>query len=141
KTHRKFDAPISEFFDFEHAKTLSEDPKLVRFEVPLHSDRNWLFPVDKVAVTVTVNKESKGLEHLTARVREPFKVLLGIARITGGALDLTFEEGEAAPADAKPSGSAQVSVSRFGERVDFTWSDFKRVTPFKEPNAALTRQP
>lgn len=132
RRHRKFDSPIGDFFDFREAKVIAETPTLVRYEVPLRRDKNWLFPTDKVGVRVTVNKRTQALEHLTAHVREPFKVLLGLARVTGGEVDLDFlpfGSPDATPGAAQPAGTARVSVSKFGERVDFTWSDFKRVTP------------
>lgn len=133
KKPRRFDSPLGDYFDFERAKVVEESDEVVRFRVPLRSDKSWLFPVDKVDVMVTVNKASRGLDQLSAQVREPFKVLLGIARITGGSVDLDFDDsGEAEPALAQPSGTAHVSVSRFGERVDFTWTDFKRVTPHRD---------
>lgn len=135
KARKRFDSPIGDYFDFEHAKTVGEEAGAVRYRVPLRSDKNWLFPVDKVDVVVTVNKTTRALEHLTAEVREPFKVLLGIARVTGGTLDLGFEEAEASPTAAQPSGTARMTVSKFGERVDFTWSDFKRVTPHRDREA------
>ncbi|MEO5960145.1 MAG: hypothetical protein ABIZ49_03605 [Opitutaceae bacterium] len=137
KQRRRFDAPIGDFFDFAHAKVISDSVGLVRYQVPLRSDKNWLFPVDRVDVMVTVNKESRALEHLGARVREPFKVLLGIARVMGGDLELDFippdETGD--PETTRPSGSARVTVTKMGERVDFTWNDFKRVVPYREPGS------
>jgi hypothetical protein len=132
KHRRRFEAPLGDYFDFAHAKVLFETPRVVRYQVPLRTDKNWLFPVDKVNVLVTVNKETHGLEHLTADVREPFKVLLGLAKITDGELDLTFNSADdesAGPGSAQPTGSARVAVSKLGERAEFTWSDFKRVTP------------
>lgn len=137
--HVRFDASIGDYFDFDNARVVAQTPTLIRYDVPLRKDKNWLFPTSKVDVRVTINKQTRALEHLTAYVREPFKVLLGIAHITGGKLDLDFlplTDGGAAPAAAKPTGSAQVSVSRMGERVDFTWSDFKRVTPYRGGDAA-----
>ena len=135
KNRRRFDAPIGDYFDFAHAKTLADTPRVVRYQVPLRSDRSWLFPVDKVIVQVTVNKETRALEHLSADVREPFKVLLGLAKITDGELDLAFLPSEPdannTPEAAQPTGTARVTVSKFGERAEFTWSDFKRVVPAK----------
>lgn len=128
---RRIDSSIGDFFDFKGAHVVAETPQLVRFEVPLNRDKNWLFPVDKVGVRVTINKETRALEHLSAHVREPFRVLLGVARVTGGEADLDFARfgPEVSPAASRPAGSARVSVFKLGERVDFTWSDFKRVTP------------
>jgi hypothetical protein len=152
RTHKVIDLQISDFFDFGNAKVVAETPKLVRFEVPLRKDKNWLFPTDKVGVRVTINKETQALEHLTAHVREPFKVLLGLARVMGGELDLDFlhfDADDSTPSASHPTGAARVSVTKFGERVDFTWTDFKRVTPFGSTSAlpsafeagALTRNP
>lgn len=137
---RRFDSPLGDFFDFRRARVAQETKDAVQFAVPLRSDKSWLFPVDKVDVTVTVDKETQALEQLSAQVREPFKVLLGIARITDGSIDLNFPEAEeAGPAAARPNGTAQMSVSRFGERVDFTWTDFKRVTPHRDRMAEAVR--
>lgn len=133
KNPRRFDSPIGDLFDLADAKRIDETPTTVRYEVPLRGDKNWLFQADKVRVLVTVNKETRALEHLTADVREPVKVLLGLARITGGKVDLSFlnfeEHAEPGPESSQPTGTAHVVVSRFGERAEFTWSDFKRVNP------------
>ena len=132
KDRRRIDTPIGDFFDFKDAKAISSSGKLVRYEVPLRRDKNWLFQTDKVKVVVSVNRETRALEHLTASVREPVKVLLGLARITDGNLDLSFlnfdDDANPGPESAQPTGSARVTVSRFGERAEFTWSDFKRVS-------------
>ncbi len=139
KSRRKFDSPVGDLFDFKRAKVVGETPKAVRYEVPLRTDKSWLFPVDKVRVAVTINKDTRALEHLTADVREPFKVLLGLAKITGGGLDLSFDDDDGTPGpDAAPTGTARVTVSKLGERAEFTWSDFKRVValPGVSPPAA-----
>lgn len=133
KNRRRFDSPIGDYFDFKDARVLKETPKLIDFEVPLRRDKNWLFQTDKVRVVVTINKETRALEHLTANVREPVKVLLGLAKITAGKLDLSFMnfdvDAPAGPETTQPTGSARVTVSKFGERAEYTWSDFKRVVP------------
>lgn len=139
KKRRRFDSPIGDYFDFPRARLVSQNAETARYEVPLRNDKKWLFESDKVRVTVTVNKQTRALERLSADVREPLKVLLGIARITDGALDLTFDEQEGAgPEGATPTGSVRVSVTRFGERAEFAWTDFKRVTPHPV-NVADTR--
>lgn len=141
KNRRQIDAPIGDFFDFGDARIVSQTDTLVRYEVPLRRDKNWLFQTDKVKVVVSVNKETKALEHLSAGVREPVKVLLGLARITAGKLDLSFlnfdDDALPGPESAQPTGSARVSVYKFGERVEFTWSDFKRVQPEHTASASL----
>jgi hypothetical protein len=142
KNRRHFDSPIGDYFDFKGATIVAETPKLVRYLVPLRGDKRWLFETDKVRVVVTINKESRALEHLTANVREPVKVLLGIAKITEGKIDLNFLPFEVdtptAPEAAQPTGSAKVSVSKPGGRVEFTWSEFKRVVPSGSEDMART---
>jgi hypothetical protein len=69
------------------------------------------------------------------------KVLLGLARITAGTADLSFlnfdDTAAPGPESAQPTGSARVSVYKFGERVEFTWSDFKRVSRVAAANVGL----
>lgn len=131
KNKRRFDSPLGDYFEFREAKVLAEDDKTVRYEVPLRGDKQWLFETDKVRVSVTVNKQSRALERLSADLRDqPLKILLGLAKVWEGALDLTFDDnGGPGPNGATPTGTAKVSVTRFGERAEFTWTDFKRVTP------------
>lgn len=131
KNRRRFDSPIGDYFEFGNAKILADDGRNVRYLVPLRRDKSWLFETDKVLVTVTVNKETRALERLVADLRdEPLKILWGIAKITDGVLDLRFDDdGAPGPGSAAPSGTAKVSVTKFGERAEFTWSQFRRVTP------------
>lgn len=133
KDRRKFDTPLGDYFDFREARVAAETPENIEFEVPLRRDKNWLFQTDKVRVIVTINKETRALVHLRASVREPVKVLLGLARITAGRVDLSFlnfsDEADPGPETTQPTGTARLSVSKLGERVEFIWSDFKRVVP------------
>jgi hypothetical protein len=141
KNRRRIDTPIGDFFDFADARIISQTDKLARYEVPLRHDKNWLFQADKVKVIVSVNKETRALEHLSASVSEPVKVLLGLAKITTGKVDLSFlnfdDDAFPGPESAQPTGSARVSVYKFGERIEFTWSDFKRISPVSTASASV----
>ncbi|PTX91495.1 hypothetical protein [Opitutus sp. ER46] len=138
---RRIDTALSEYFDFSAATVVAQTPQRVRFNVPLRRDKNWIFPVDKVGVRVTVNRDTRALEQLSAHVREPFRILLGVARITDGELNLDFTLPGAAGTEApgRPSGEVRVSAFRLGERVDYTWTEFERVTPFREPRPGRRR--
>jgi hypothetical protein len=131
KNRRRFEQPLGDYFDFAAAKRLEDTKEFVRYEVPLRTDKSWLFPIDKVRVRVTIDKQTHALERLTAHVSEPFKVFLGLARILGGDVDLNFlsidSDLPVAPESSQPTGTVRVTATRFGERVEFTWSDFKRV--------------
>jgi len=133
KVRTRKEKPFADYFDFDRARVVEETPALVRYELPLRNSAEWLFPIDKVALLVTISKTGPALEQVQARVAEPFRVVLGLARV----LDIDFDVQMATPerpdpADAQPSGTARAVVSKLGRRVDYAWSDFKRVTPHAE---------
>jgi hypothetical protein len=126
--------PLDDYLEFEHATVLKDSEKTICYHVPLRNNSSWLFPVDKVELRVTVDKNSFAIEDVSARIDEPFKVALGLARVLDVDLDMQMNPSEIRetatdPALAKPDGTAKVVVNRFGQRIEYTWSDFKRVTP------------
>lgn len=125
--------PFARFFDFDHARMLGETADTARFALPLRTDAEWLFPIDKVELVVTVSKRGPALEQVQARVAEPFRVALGLARVLDVDLDVQVSAPvQPDPADAKPSGKAQATVAKLGRRIEYAWSDFHRVTPHAE---------
>jgi hypothetical protein len=130
KKPRRSRPEIAERFDFANARVTEETPETVRYLLPLRSGIEWLFPISKVELLITINKTgaAPALEQVQARISEPMKVALGLARILDIDLDVQMEPPPMAdPADAKPTGTAQAVVTKFGERVEYVWSDFKRV--------------
>jgi hypothetical protein len=136
KPHRKHGA-VADKFDFANARVLEETPETVRYELPLRGNLEWVFPINKVELLVTINKRGPALEQVQARISEPFKVALGLARILDIDLDVQMAPPPPqSPADARPSGSAHAVVTRFGDRVEYFWSGFRRVNPRPEPPSA-----
>lgn len=88
KKPRHSRASINENLDFTNAKVLEETPELVRYELPLRSNVEWLFPISKVDLVVTISKKGPALEQVQARISEPFRVALGLARVMHIDLDL-----------------------------------------------------
>lgn len=131
RKHRKAPKTLSDYFDFEHATAVSATPGAVSYLVPLRSNRAWLFPVEKVSLTVSVNKANYAIEEVKAGIDEPFRVALGLARIIDVDLDMKMNQHgvPVGPATSKPDGLAHVVIGRLGKRIEYTWSDFKRVTP------------
>jgi len=128
KKHRKDRPGLGDNFDFATAKVVEETPETIRYELPLRSTVEWLFPVSKVELLITINKTGPALEQVQARISEPFRVALGLARILDIDLDVQMEPPAMAdPAEAKPSGTARAVVTKFGDRVEYFWSDFSRV--------------
>jgi hypothetical protein len=134
KKRKKAGKPISDYFALDEATVVQQTSETVSYRVPLRSGNHWLFPIDRVDLRVIVNRETFGLEVVVARIDEPLRVWLGLARI----LDLDFDvqinpsehkEDATEPASSRPDGTANVVVDKFGETVEYEFSDFKRVTP------------
>jgi hypothetical protein len=131
---RKHTSPIAEYFDFKNARLAEESSRTARYELPLKSTKQWLFPVDKVTLSLTIDKETRAIQTVRASIREPFNVALGLAKVLDVDLDVDTElpadePPRSDPASANPSGVAKVVVRKFGDRAEYSWSEFKRVTP------------
>lgn len=140
---RKFSGKsLNDYLEFEHAKIVNETDKEVSFHVPLRNNNSWLFPVQKVELRVTVDKATQAINQVTAGIDEPFRVALGLARVLDVHFDVqinstgSHRETAGDPATANPDGKAKVVLNKFGERVEYAWSDFKRVTPHPDNVAA-----
>jgi hypothetical protein len=120
--------PLSEFFDLDHAWVVSEDERSVSYAVPLQRTAGWIFPGEKVAVTVTINKQSHTVEKGRVTIDGPFNIALGLAKI----VDLDFDLEIPTNADGSPMdppqahGTAYAVVNKLGRRVEYSWSDFVR---------------
>jgi hypothetical protein len=99
----------------------------VSYHVPLRSDATRLVPLEKISIAITIDKESRRIEHISADLPTPLRVAFGLARVTDAVLDLRFDTGDT-PAPAAPSGTARVTFFKLGNRNEVAWSDFKRVS-------------
>lgn len=134
KKRRRHSAPVAEYFELDRAQLLAADRQVARYQVPLRSTVEWLFPVDKVSLTLTVDRDTRAITRVQAQIDEPFRVALGLARVLDVRLDVETDlpppdAPTADPAAAKPSGTARAVVTKFGNRVEYEWSDFHRVEP------------
>jgi len=130
RPHHHGGASIAKNFDFANARIVETTEQTVRYELPLRNSLEWLFPVNKVELLVTINKAGPALEQVHARISEPFRVALGLERVLNFELDLHMAPPvDVDPARAVPSGLASAVVTRLGQRVEYFWSDFKHVQP------------
>jgi hypothetical protein len=138
--------PLGDFFDFERATVLEETPTAVRYHLPLRNDHGWLFPTDQVNLRVTVSKATRAIDQIEAGIDEPFRVALGLGRV----MDLDFDvqmnpsalRGQADdPRAARPDGTARAVVNKFGERIEYAWSGFRRVVPHPDHVIAVRPPP
>ncbi|HYP16023.1 MAG TPA: hypothetical protein VEQ65_02335, partial [Opitutus sp.] len=74
KKQRKQKPTAAENFDFANARVIEETAEIVRYELPLRSTVEWLFPINKVELVVTIKKDVPSLGQVQARISEPFRV-------------------------------------------------------------------
>jgi len=144
KNRRKKD-PKSwlEYVDLEHAKVREENAQTVSYQVPLKRAGAGLFPGDKVSVLLTVDKASRSIAHAQASIDEPFDVALGLAQVVDLDLNLQLplesDKGRAvektADSRVEPKGTASAVVNRWGKRVEYTWTEFKRAELATRPRS------
>lgn len=133
KKHHKHANALGDYFDFSNARVVDQTPKTIRYELPLRGNVEWLFPINKVELLVTIDRNPPALQEVHARISEPMRVALGLAHVLHIDLDFQMETPAAPdPADAKPSGSAHAIVTKMGDRVEYFWTNFTRVTPHAE---------
>jgi hypothetical protein len=137
KARKEANKPLGDYFEFERAKTLSEENGLVRYDVPVRSDAAArLLDVEKIDVIFSVREATKTIEHVAAGLREPMRIALGLVRVTDIDLDIHFDASSEVipppPPPSNPPSTAHVAVSKLGDRLEYTWSDFKRVTTHRD---------
>ena len=137
KPRKKITKAPAEYLDLEHAVTVEDSPKSARFEIGLRPEAARLLAVEKISVVITVDKESRSIAHIAASLRQPIRVLLGLARITDLDLDVgiepTDEDSPDKSGDVQAGSTARVTMSKLGNAMDYNWSDFKRVASYRGP--------
>jgi len=126
--------------DLPHATIRKEDSRSVTYEVPVRSVAGGLAQTNKLVVLITVDRKTEAIERFTAQLLGPMRIALGLAKVTDVDLDLSFEptEPSAKPSStpAPASGTAHATLSAFGERMEYEWSDFQRVQAYHPGEAA-----
>lgn len=128
------DSP-GKLLELDHAIVRKETGDAVTYEVPMRSVAGGLVQTNKLLLLITVDRASKAIERLTASLRGPMKIALGIAKITDVDLDLSFDPAPDPAATAPPNGGqAHATLSAFGQQMEYTWSDFHVVQEYQPPS-------
>jgi hypothetical protein len=134
KPRKRAGNPPASYLDLDNARLAREDARTAHFEVGIKPETARLVAVDKLIIQVAVDKASGAIEHISASLREPMRVALGVAKVIDVDLDVQFE----APPDGPPPASevssdstARVIMSKFGDPLEFSWSDFKEVPVYR----------
>lgn len=115
--------------DLEHATVRDQTPTTVTFEVPIRPIAVGLAQTDKLVVLITVDRKTEAVERLATQLLGTMRIALGLAHITDVDLDLSIDPAEekAKTEGSAANGTAHVTLSALGGRMDYAWSDFKRV--------------
>ncbi len=134
KPRRKIDKSPIDYLDLGHAALVAETARDVRYRVPIRPEAQRLVSLGDVDLVVTIDKQSGGVAGIGAVLREPIRILLGLARITELDVDIRMrpvdDASSSLPGDVDSGSTARLKVSKLGTPVEYNWSDFRRVTPF-----------
>jgi hypothetical protein len=127
----------TEYLDLDHATLVDETLKQARFEIGLRPEAVRLLETKNIAVVITVDKEGGGIAGIAATLRQPIRVLLGLARITDLDLDFRIDPGDEDTArksgEVQSNSTARVTMSKFGNPMEYKWSEFSRVASYRGP--------
>ncbi|MBL9209826.1 MAG: hypothetical protein JNL92_05120 [Opitutaceae bacterium] len=126
------------YLDLEHARVVEDTADQASFEIPLRPDVLRLLAVEKISVVVTVDKPLRRIERIGATLREPARILMGLARITDLDVDVRLDpppENSTHETDRVQDGStARVTLSKLGSPTEYRWSELKRVKTYAGAN-------
>lgn len=122
--------PLSEYLDLPNAVVLGEDERAITYQLPLQRTVGWSIPGDKISLVVTINKETHLIERGRVGIDGPFNIALGLAKVLDLDVDLELPEDETPQAAGSPQvrGTAYAVVNKLGRRVEFSWSEFARLS-------------
>lgn len=137
KPRKKVIKSPREYLDLDHATLVDETSQQARFEIGLRAEAARLLETKNIAVLITVDKEGGGIAGIAATLRQPIRVLLGLARITDLDLDFRIEPGDEDPArksgEVQSGSTARMAMSKLGQPMEYQWSEFCRVASYRSP--------
>ncbi len=137
KPRKKVVKSPTEYLDLDNARLVESTTKSARFEIGLRPEAMRLLAVEEIVVAITVDKESGSVVRISATLRQPISVLLGLARITDLDIDVRLEPVDKDSAqktgEVQIGSTARVTMSKLGSPMEYNWSDFRRVTSFGMP--------
>ncbi len=118
----------SNYLDLSKARLVEETGDFARFEANVRKDKARLVDTQQIAIRLQVDKKTRSITHVSAVLREPMNIALGLARVTDLDFDLPVEaESGETGGEVDSAASAKMTLTKFGQPTEFTWSDFARV--------------
>lgn len=118
------------YVDFDRVRIVRETAETVTLDVPLRGDVSFFIPFEAIGARLEIDRATSRIRRVEVGLVEEMRIAFGMARVTR--LDMAFAiepsttNATDAPAD-QPTGRASASLTRFGRRVELSWSDFARV--------------
>ena len=113
---------------------MEETTSKAGFEIGLRPEAARLLAVEKIAFVLTIDKESGAIARIAATLRQPIRVLLGLAQITDLDIDVRMEpaddDSSQSSGDVQNGSTARVTMSKLGSPMEYNWSDFRRVASY-----------
>jgi hypothetical protein len=138
KPRKKAIKSLEEYFDLKNANLVKTETNVVFYEVAVRPETARLINMENLKVGISVRKDAKTIERLTADLSKPMRIALGVAKVTDLDLDLRFdaeddhnEKKGAESSSGEADGTAKVVMTKLGNRAEYSWSEFKRVSRFK----------
>jgi hypothetical protein len=126
---------VGEIVDLNRAVVTVEDAQAITYEVPLKEANNQRFPPEKFQVVARVNKESRAIENVFVRLREPMRAKLVLKVKSGDAsVEFTTIDPKYPPVMSSIRGEASASILfvNVGGNLEVKRTDFKRVKPYAD---------
>jgi hypothetical protein len=132
---RREEKTLGEVMDFERAHAVSENSQAVIFEIPLLPGASKRLPSEKFVVQMTVDPVRQTLQAFDLKTLGSFRTL-GVAKIENIHISASFqivdEQYAPQPARIEAQGTGKILFFRVGGSATVTWSDFKRVKPYRD---------
>lgn len=148
KPRKKAIKPLEEYFDLDNAKVVEDGKEVVRYVVAVRPEAARLVAVEQLSVGIAVRKDTKTIDRVTADLSRPMRIALGVAKVTDVDLDLRFDaeeehaekekekekdkrDAQTADKSSEADGTVRVVMSKLGNRAEYTWGEFKRVSRYQ----------
>ena len=132
---RRGEKTLGEIMDFEHARKVEESASEVIFEIPLLPGASKRLPEDKFVVHMAVDPQRETLQAFSLKTVGSFRAL-GVAKIESIEIQASFrtidEQYTPQPERILARGSGKLLFFRVAAGAEITWTDFKRVKPYKD---------
>ena len=129
---------LTEIVNLQDLRILKNEGAAIVFEAPMKAD-NPDFPAERFQALFHVNKDCRGFEAITVKLRNTFRVA-GVVKVTEAGFEMHFQLLEKdkvnipQPVWLKVGGGGRLLFMKMSHSVEATRTNFQRVEPYIGPN-------